>query len=407
MSLIVERRMARAAERRDMTSAPWVTGETVPTPLQDTLGRYDPETVLKFAACVTCLGLRAGAFQQMPLKAYSDRDGAPQLHTPQPPLMLMPSLSARVPSVWKGRMSISRDVYGYALGIIPDGALDASGNPTRVEWVPAGQTKPKVLNAYGEIEWRINNEVWDSQRLVHIPSRLVTNEHPEGIAPLEYTGLLDLAKLVKRYAKDWFAGGGIPPGFLYSDQPLTKGQADTILTRVRQRWNRREPAIIGKGLKYEASGAKASESEVLSFMTRISADVALSFWMPPEKVGAALAGQSVTYANRDQAQQQWLIDGVNPDLVIIAELVSLLLAEGTYAKWTTAAILQSDAKTRAEIAAKEIDSGTLTPDEGRAREERAPLTEAQQIELDRQASRSKWNPADLFGVSGGGTSGEA
>lgn len=391
MSLTVVARSVRAPERRDILGAPWLTGETVPSPLQDTLGRYNPDDTLRVAACVACMGMRAGALQQMPLKAYRDSGGVGAVLNPQPSLLVSPSPASKVPSIWKVRMSISRDAFGYALGVI--NAVDGAGYPKIVDWVPAQQTKPRPINAYGELEWRINNELWDSQRLVHIPSRWVTNEHPEGIAPLRYSGLLDLAKRVQEYGQQWFDQGGIPAAVLYSDQELTLTQAEGILTRIKARWSRRQPAVLGAGMKYEPVAVPANQSEWLQTATRVAADIAISFSMPPEKIGAAIAGQSVTYANRDQAQQQWLIDGINPDLTVIAEHMTLLFPPAVYVKWTTAAILQSDAKTRAEVNAIRIKSGSLTPDEERSLEDQPPLTEEQQLELDRAAERVKPRPA--------------
>jgi hypothetical protein len=361
----------------------WVNGRTVPPPGVEDGGSYGyrPDDVWRVAAAQACIGYRCGALMQMPLKAYRDVNGLPQPLDSQPPLLVKPSRASKVPSVWKARMSISRDMYGYALGVIT--AVEASGYPAMVEWVPAGDTRSKVVNAYGELEWRIGGEVWDSARLVHLPSRWVTNEHPEGMAPLEYAGLLDLSKRIRQYGHDWFTRGGVPSAILYSDQTLTQSQAEDMVTRIRTKWRRNQPAVLGSAMKYEQVSAKANESEFLNAATHVAADIALAFSMPPEKVGAAITGQSITYANRDQAQQQWLIDSLNPDLRLIEEHTTLLFPRSMYTKWQTGALLQSDVKTQAEVNATEIKSGIRTPNEARALRELPPLTDEQWTEFER------------------------
>jgi phage portal protein BeeE len=94
--------------------------------------------------------------------------------------------------------------------------------------------------------------------------------------------------------------------------------------------------------------------------------------LPPEKIGAAISGQSITYANRDQNQSQYLIDCINPDLVVVQEVLEANTPRGQYLRWQTSAFLRSDLKTRYESYKLGIEAGVLVPDEARAYEELAP-----------------------------------
>lgn len=325
---------------------------------------------LEVAAVVACVGLRAGAFAQLPLRAYRERGGVPEQVTPQPPLFASPSDTV-VPSIWKTQMSISRDLWGFSLGQIT--AFDAALYPTKVTWLDPSIVTPTVTGHH--VEWRVaGSGELDPSTLLHIPSRWVMPGNPVGISPLEASGLVELARRAQDFGRDWFRYGSVPSAILYSDQALTQEQADGIVDRIMSKWRVRKPAVLGAGLRYEAQSVNADESQFLETMTRVAHDIAISFNLPPEKIGAAISGSAVTYANREQNQQQYLIDSINPDLVVIQESMDRVTPRGMYAKFNTAAFLRSDLTTRYTAYEVGIRSGFLTVNEARAHEELEPLT---------------------------------
>lgn len=332
--------------------------------------RYIPTDALKVAAVQACVGLRAGALAQLPLKGYYDNNGVSTLLDVQPELLTTPS-DLVVPSISKTQMSISRDIWGYAVGQIT--AVDAGGYPARVEWYPPDVVKARQAHINEPIDWRVGGQPVDPSLVFHVPSRWVMPGEPLGVSPLEHSGLVDLAIRCQNFGRDWFARGAVPSAILYSDSELTTEQADTILTKVLQRWRSRQPAVLGSGMRYEKVSVSPNESQFIETATRAAADIAASFNMPPEKIGAAIAGSSLTYANRDQANQQYLVDSINPDLVVVQESFGRHMRPGTYARWNTAAFLRSDLKTRYEAARIGVDAGFLTPNEVRALEELPPL----------------------------------
>ena len=372
MSVIVpNRRTINSATSRGLSQPP-----PIPRPSQQPSGGYLylPEDSLKVAAVQACVGLRAGALAQLPLKGYADVNGVPTMLPTQPELLAHPS-SVVVQSVWKTQMSVSRDLWGFAAGHIT--ALDGAGYPARVEWYPPEVVHAEQRNVGAPIEWRVGGQHIDGSLIFHVPSRWVLPGRPLGISPLENGGLVDLAIRCQDFGRDWFAKGAIPSAIIYADEVMNSEQADDLLSKLIGRWRRRQPGILGSGLKYEQVSVKANESQFLETATRVAADVAISFNMPPEKIGAAVAGQSITYANRDQAQQQYLIDSINPDLVVVQEVIGQHMRPDTYARWNTSAFLRSDLKTRYEAARIAIASGFMHPDEVRALEELPPLTPEQ------------------------------
>jgi HK97 family phage portal protein len=332
-------------------------------------GFYQAREALEVAAVVACVGMRAGAFAQLPLKSYRDRNGYSEEVPNQPDLLANPS-NVVVPSVHKTQMSISRDIYGYAAGVIQ--AVDAAGYPAKADWLcPDSQI---IGHEHPDgIDWRVGGQPIDAARIIHIPSRWVLPGRPLGISPLEYSGLVDLARRARKFGTDWFVNGAMPSAILYSDQEMDSDAADGLLARMMARWSRRQPAVIGSGMKYEKVSVNADESQFLETMRQVSADIAISFNLPPERINAATGGKS-EYANISQNQQQYLLDSINPDLVVIQEAFARYTPRGQFNRWVTGAFLQSDLKTRYESYGLGLAGEFITVDEVRAWEDLPPMS---------------------------------
>ena len=334
--------------------------------------RYTGLDAMKVSAVIACVGLRAGVFAQIPIKAYRDDPvtGTAVLSRVQPMLLTKPSATA-VPAVWKTQMSFSRDVWGYAVGLIA--AYDAFGYPTQVEWLPPWQVHARQTTIAGPLEWTVDGQPFDSSRLLHVPSRWVMPGNPLGISPLEHAGLVDLARKAQEFGRDYFISGAVPPYAVYSDTVLSEPQADVLAANIARKWQRRRPAIMGSGLKVEPFLVKGDDSQFLATMQQIKGDIAAVFNIAPEKVGGTSGGSSLTYANRDQNQDQFLVDCMNADFVIVEQTLSRNLPNPVYAQFNTSAFLRSDPKTRAEVDDIKIKNGSLTVDESRQHDSLPPL----------------------------------
>ena len=196
---------------------------------------------------------------------------------------------------------------------------------------------------------------------------------PLGVSPLEKSGLIDIAIRAQEFGRDWFVNGAMPSAIVYSDDVLTTQQADGILARLQSRWRRRQPGMLGSGMRYEQVSVKADESQFLDTMLQTASDIAISFNLPPGKIHAAMSGSDVKYSNITQNTQQYLMDSINPDLVVIQESVSRYMRAGQMCRWETGAFLRSDTKSRYEAYSIGLSAGFLSVDEVRAKEDLAPL----------------------------------
>jgi phage portal protein BeeE len=94
------------------------------------------------------------------------------------------------------------------------------------------------------------------------------------------------------------------------------------------------------------------------------------------------SGGSMTYANVEQRNIEFLTYSVAPWLKRIEDAMFPLLPGAKYVRFNTGALLRTDLATRYQAHAVGIAAKFLTPDEARAFEEMPPLTAAQKALLE-------------------------
>lgn len=326
---------------------------------------------LKLSAVVACVNLRANLLSQLPMAAYvAAADGSAIQLDPQP--MMVSSPSRVVPrSLWLRQASISRDLWGNAVGLIV--ARDGL-TPTQIEWVDPASVSFGASSGVGQFpEVRVNGTPVAPDAVLLWPSGTVLPGSPVGIAPLMRSGLVELGRRAQEFARDWFVNGAVPSVVAKVDHQLTQEQADEIKTRIVGSWRTRHPAVIGSGISVEAITARTAPLEVVEVVRQAQVEVCQVFGVPPEEIGIAASGSSVTYANREQRAQSMLVNWLNADLAAFQELLTAQLPAGQFVRFNTGALLRSDLAARYASYEAGIRAGFLTIDEVRELEERRPL----------------------------------
>jgi len=333
-------------------------------------GRGSRSDSLALSAVVACINLRANTIAQLPLKAYRmGPDGLPVELPSQPQLVEMPSALPR--SQWLRQMSISRDLFGNAFGMIV--GRNVAGWPTAVEWLDPTKVTTRQKYVGAPLEFTFNGKPVAAADIFLVPGMPIPGS-PLGISPLERSGLIDLARRAQDFGHDWFKNGAVPSAILYSDDVLDQEQADRIRASVQSSWRKRRPAVLGSGLRWEkVSTSDVNESQALATMRHLQVDICQIFGVPPEKIGIASSGQSITYANREQQAQQYLVDSVNSDLVLIQEVFTANLPRPQFVRFNTGALLRSDLMSRYSAYSTALAAGFLSVDEVRELEDRGPL----------------------------------
>lgn len=323
---------------------------------------------MALSAVIACVNLRANIIGQLPLDAYrAGPDGSSLRVARQPQLIANPNPKI-TRSIWLRQMSVSRDLWGNAIGLIV--GRDAAGYPATVEWL-----NPQTVRfdeSAGRLAATINASPVPVADLLIIPSFVVPGSQV-GIAPLRRTGLVELNRRAQDFGADWFRNGAVPSMVVRSDQELTAAQAQQISDRMTSRWRARKPAVIGAGLTVDQFAVKADESQFLETLRHVQVDICQVFGVPPEEIGIATAGSSVTYANREQRVQQILVNSLNADLVVVQEILTANTARPQFVRFNTGALLRSDLATRYASYQTAITAGFLDINEVRALEDRPPI----------------------------------
>jgi HK97 family phage portal protein len=172
---------------------------------------------------------------------------------------------------------------------------------------------------------------------------------PIGFCRAALTGILD----VRDYADRWFREEGTD-GLLTTDQRLDGAAA----REYKRLWYERDPAdpagprvrVTGSGLKYEPIMLKPEDAQWIEAQNFGILDVARMFGVPADYLIAAVEGSSLTYANLEMIDAQFLRTTLFPKyLRKIENAISGVLPRGQRARFDTSELLRPDAKTRAEI----------------------------------------------------------
>ena len=339
------------------------------------------DTAMRHATVWACTRLIASTLGQMPLNAVEMKGG---LATPTEKPELLRAPSDVLPfSVWIEALAVSL-LQGNAYGMIT--AYGSDGLPTKIELLNVDEVAPRWENGPVYRYRGVDHKRFPEGDIWHVPAFVMPGNFV-GLSPVSYAKqTISLGLAAEKFGAQYFGEGGVPSAVLSTDQPVTQEQAETIKSRFMNAVKgRREPAVLGGGVKYEAITVAPNESQMIEAQVFSAEQVCRIFGVAPEMVGISAKGSSVTYANREQKVADFLAFGLGPWLNRIEEAISELLPQPVRAKFNTGAILRADVKTRYEMydLAARIQSQTgevfLSTDEMRLLENMEPLGETSNL----------------------------
>jgi HK97 family phage portal protein len=332
---------------------------------------YAVGEAMKLSAVAACVELRANYLAQMPWDSYRDGPNGTSLKVSPPPIAIRRPSARGIPrSVWMKQAQYARMLWGNATLVI--GSRDGAGYPTSLDVLPPWEVHFSNTSILERLEVRVCGQLFNRDDLIIVPGGIWPGR-TVGIAPLAASGLTDLGNKAQDFGRNWFTNGAVPSSIIYSDTVLDGPQAEALSSSILSKWKNRKPAVLGSGLKYEKISVPANESQFLETIRQNSAEIAIVLGVPPEEIGVAMSGQSVTYANREQRVQQLLINTVNSDIQLWQEVFYDVVPQPQYIRFNTAALLRSDLMTRYTSYEIAMRSGFLLEDEVRALEDLGPM----------------------------------
>jgi HK97 family phage portal protein len=184
-----------------------------------------------------------------------------------------------------------------------------------------------------------------------------------GVSPLiQSRQIVGLGLAMDRFLAQFYGDGATPSSVLESEKDLTTEQARTLVaTWDSAHRKHRKPAVLSGGLKWRSVTVSASDQQMVEMREQVVRDVARVYGIPSHLVGAM--GDSQTYQNVEQASLNFLMHTVTPWLRRIEIGLSRILPPGVDVTFDTAAMLRTDALTRARVGQIQAMTGTRSPNE--------------------------------------------
>ena len=331
------------------------------------------DTAGRLSAVWRCLVLLCDVISTLPIDVY--RAGSRVPVDPAPPLFTRPA--ADMPfDEWVWIMLWEALTSPAAWGLIVDRG-GAGLRPSQIEPLCRGRVTASTLR-YSDrpaTVYRLDGREVDPADLFRFRLYPAAGS-VVGLDPVAYAAeAIGAGLAAQRFGAEFFADSAIPSGILTTDTSLSPQNADALHDRWQaKRQGRRDTAVLGNGLKFQAITVSPEESQNLETRKFSIQEACRYFGVPPEMIGSE-AGGSLTYANVEQRDLDFLKYGVGPKLARLESALNGLLPRGQYVKFNTGALLRTDLKTRYESYALALAEPRpwLTVDEVRELEDREPI----------------------------------
>lgn len=315
----------------------------------------------------SCVRIISDLISALPIDAFTGNERPVE---PLPTVLVTPSAYAtKISWVWQVMSSLL--LNGNAYGVIA--STDRLGYPTQIDLISPTAVRIERDKNTGKKIFRVAGEILTSDEIWHLPGPQLPGEL-EGMSPIRYASrTISIGLDAEQFGSDFFRNGINPTATLETDQQVNSEQAAEIKKRVKDAVSQRDMAVLGAGMKLNPWQLTAEDSQFLETLRHNAIAVAQIFGVPPEMLGAASRGASITYANREQRAQDFLNTAINPWLARLEEALSALFPRGTYVKFNTDALLRSDTLTRYQAYQLGIQNNILLPSEVRALEDLPPV----------------------------------
>jgi HK97 family phage portal protein len=359
-------------EKRSITSLPWHEQLAFNQMPPVGSGTVSQSTALSLGSVYAANRLLAQSISTLPLKTYRrSADGrVPMQNLPQLFDQLVTD-GQLVP--WLHRCVVSLGLRGNAYGWVI--SRDGFGFPTAIEWLD-----PSIVSTDdrpGRNGWLVNGREVAREDVVHIPLFALPGQRV-GLSPIgAFARTLGVALQAQTYASEWFAAGGFPPGtFRNTQKTVTQDEAEAIKARVTAAIRSRSVLTYGADWEYSAISVPPEEAQFVETMKMTTNQIAAIYGIPPEMIGGE-SGSSMTYANVEQQQINFVMFTLRPWLVALESAFSALLPDKQYVKFNADALIRADLKTRWEVNKIRVDMGAASIDEIRLQEDQPPLPNGQ------------------------------
>jgi HK97 family phage portal protein len=316
--------------------------------------------------------LIADAVSMTPYSAYQYNRGARERMTPQPNICVRPHPNPIFTRIeWLQQYTSSLLLRGNAYGYILE--VDDGGRPSVIQWLnPADmrvdESKP------GLPRYEYNTKPLDTLRVIHIPWFPAPGSIL-GLSPIgQFKQQIELGNSAGKYGAEWFKKGARPSGHLkYGAGPLDTTSANIIKQRFKESVADNDVFVSGVDWDWKALSVSPEEAQFLETIKASANQIAAIYHVDPADIGGE-AANSLTYATLESNQLKFQVRTLQPLYTRLETHLSLRFPDYQFIKFNPDALIRTDTKTRAEVHEINLRTGMETQAEGRALEEKPPLT---------------------------------
>lgn len=252
--------------------------------------------------------------------------------------------------------------------------IGAGGFPNQLVPVPPGFWLA-YFDGAGYLVYNIKGEIYSRDEVFHIRSNTDPNR-PMGVGVVtQFRRSLGQALDQQNMAADTYRSGAVPAGVIELDRPeVDQTQADAVQAQwLTSHAGGRAPAVLPNTMKFTALQWTPEDMQFLQARQFTVGEIAHMFNLDPTDLGAALLGDSMTYANIEQRQVQRTVDSYAGPMRRIEEEMSDCLAGSNIARLVPANLQRTDTKTQAETDQLQVGTSMRSTDELRKRDGLKPL----------------------------------
>jgi len=336
------------------------------------------DTAMTVATVYACVRILAESVASLPLKLYR-KDGDRREEVTDSPIN---RIVGAEPNQWQTSFEFREMMQGH-LGLRGNAYArifaDTYGRPVAVEPLHPGDVE--VQKDGDRLVYFVRGAPLLPSDILHI--RGISSDGILGLAPVSLLrDTIGLAMSEARHGRSVYDNGARPGGVLVSPANLTKEQ----IVLLREQWeaahkganNSGKTAILGGGMDYKSIGFNNVDSQFLESRKFSVEEIARAYRVPlhllqsTEKStswGTGIEQQNIGFL--EYTLRPWLVrweQALNRAL-----LTDRMKMSGHYFRFNLDALLRGDFKTRAEGYRTMIESGVLSINEVRAKEDWNPI----------------------------------
>jgi HK97 family phage portal protein len=251
-----------------------------------------------------------------------------------------------------------------------------------IELTPLDPLKVSVKRVNGRKKYVYQDEnqqlSYDSVEIIDIPFMLGADGVGHLSPIITNSKSIALAIAATDYGSKFFENGGVPPfaitGNFPSGAAMSKASKDLHNAIKLAAKENRQAVVLPPGYQINSIGTDAEKMQLLELKRHSVEEIARIYNLPPVFLQDLTTG---TFNNVEQQDLNLVKHTVSRWAIQIEQELNLKLfgrlSNKTYVKFNLDGLLRGDFKARMEGFARGIQTGQITPNEARSKEDREPL----------------------------------